>query len=771
MAPASEALARLAESPVGARARELWSSRRVGPVLKTVVAFSALITVLRVLLRNNQPPGGTLVYGAMLGLLYALLAFGLILVYRANRIINFAQAELGAAPAVLAVLLIKVDHVPYLVALVIAVVTAVVLGVIIDRVIVRRFHRAPRLILSVATIGVALMLGAIQFYLPKWIGGSFLINQTPPRTPFTHFHLKFQGVIFTGDTLIVILATALVVVALTLFFRLTDIGIGVRASAENADRATLLGINVKGLSTVVWAIAAALSSLGVFLRVPLIGLPIGADVGPQVLLYALTAAVIAGMESFPVALGAGVALGVMGQAVYYFSRDPSLSDALLLPILLVAMLLQRRTVGRGEDTGLATWKQATEFRPLPPELRAVPTVQWVRVGLAALALAGLAGLPYLVGVEQQILASVVLMYGMVAVSLVILTGWAGQISLGQWGFAGVGALVAGGLAAHMRSDFFVNLIVAGLTGAVVAVIIGLPALRIRGLYLAVTTLAFAIAVQVYLISPNYTKRFLPNNTQAIERPLLYGRYSIAGPRAFYFVTLGALGLCVASARALRNSRAGRVIVAARDNERGAQSYGVNLAKARLAAFAISGFWAALAGGLFAYHQKVVETQAFDISISLLLLIIVVIGGVTSLPGAILGTLWIGALRYGNFNPSIQLLASGFGVLLLLWVFPGGLAQVFYGIRDAGLRWVADRQGIVVPSLVADTMTTSQDEPDVLEGAPVHDAFAPLATGSVGAIRTAGNTNGHGAAVVCPVCQAAVPLDEVTDHEHFAVVDT
>jgi len=238
-------------------------------------------------------------------------------------------------------------------------------------------------------------------------------------------------------------------------------------------------------------------------------------------------------------------------------------------------------------------------------------------------------------------------------------------------------------------------------GAVVSLVIGLPALRIQGLYLAVTTLAFAIAVQVYLLSPNYFRRFLPNNAQPIKRPLLYGRYSIEGPRAFYFVTLGALALALLSARAISRSRAGRVMVAARDNTRGAQSYGVSVSRARIAAFAISGFWAAVAGGLFAYSQGVVETQAFDPSTSLLILIIVVIGGVTSLPGAILGTIWFGVLKYGPWSQQAQQLASGVGVLILLWVLPGGLAQVFYGVRDAALRWIAERRGLVVPSLVAD----------------------------------------------------------------------
>src|SRR5206468_16368 len=292
-------------------------------------------------------------------------------------------------------------------------------------------------------------------------------------------------------------------------------------------------------------------------------IPVGADIGPFVLLYALAAAVIARMESFPVALIAGVAIGVIEQSVYYFSRDPSVASALMLPILLVAMLAQRRRLSRALDTGLATWRQAAEFRPVPPELREVPEVAWGRVVLGTALAALFILLPFVIDLERQILSSVILIYAIVAVSLVILTGWAGQISLGQWGFAGIGALVAGGMASHLHADFFVTMLAAGLAGALVSLLIGVPALRIQGLYLAVTTLAFAIAVQVYLLSPKYFARFLPNSAQPIERPLIYGRYSIAGPRAFYFVCLAALVLALGSARALRRSRSGRVIVAAR----------------------------------------------------------------------------------------------------------------------------------------------------------------------------------------------------------------
>ena len=199
--------------------------------------------------------------------------------------------------------------------------------------------------------------------------------------------------------------------------------------------------------------------------------------------------------------------------------------------------------------------------------------------------------------------------------------------------------------------------------------------------------------------------------------MLYGRFDLTDERTFYYVCLIVLALCLASARALRRSRTGRVIIAVRDNPKGAQSYSVNASSAKLWAFAISGFWAAVAGALFAYQQGQVNSLAFSPELSLTLLIVVVIGGVTSVPGALLGTFYIGVLKYGDISPSGQLLATGFGALLLLLFFPGGLAQIFYGARDSALRWVARRRGIVVPSLVADLRTDeATDKPDALSDA-------------------------------------------------------
>jgi branched-chain amino acid transport system permease protein len=675
---------------------------RVPAVVRQGVApCLALYAAIWLLMRNNRPPNGILLFGVVIGLLYALGAFGIILVYRANRIINFANAEIGSAAAVLAVLLIKSRFdLPYVPALLLALVAGAAGAFVVEVLIVRRFAKAPRLILSVVTIFIALPFAALQFYLPQWISGQ-LVDPAPPETPFSDFEATISGFVFDANALAVLVATGIVLVGLIAFFKFTDVGVAVRASAENADRAALLGIPVKRVSTVVWALAGALAALSVFLRAPVIGLPILVPIGPSLLIYWLAAAVIARMESFSIALVAGVALGVADQAIFYFSGDPSLPAALALPVLLAALLAQRRRTARAFDTGIATWTQSQEHRPVPPELRQLPEVQWGRAAVAVLCVGGAVFAAFVFDARMQNLASIVVIYAIVGVSMVILTGWAGQISLGQWGFAGIGAAVGAGMSYHLDADFIVCLVVAGLAGALAAVIIGLPALRIQGLYLAVTTLAFALFVEVYVMNLKYTEWLLPSRTEGVAKPMLYGRFDLDNDRTFYWFSLVVLALALASARSLRNSRTGRTMIAARDNERGAQSYGVSIWRSRLTAFAFSGFWAAVAGGLFAFHQGAIDAQAYDSRQSILMLQLTVVGGLTSLPGAVLGAVGLKGIEYYLAGSGARLLASGIGVLALLLIFPGGLSQVLYGARDRLLRLVARRRSIVVPSLTAD----------------------------------------------------------------------
>jgi branched-chain amino acid transport system permease protein len=770
-APAPVLLRALAgKASPGTRLRPLLRWTWGGP-LRPVLVLLLVVLALRLALWSNPPPRGVLVYGAVMGLLYGLIAFGLILVHRATRIINFAQAEIGAAAAVLAVLMVKVNGVPYVVALPLALVAGVASGWLVEVLVVRRFARAPRLVLSVATIGVSLVFGAVQLILPFVFGvtSELGIDARPIETPFSAVEVEIYPIVFDANSVVVVLAAFAVLVGLVAFFRRTDLGFAVRGCAENVDRAVLLGIPVHRVSRVVWMLAGALSALGVFLRVPLTGLPVGTSVGPYVLLYALAAAVIGRMERFGTALLAAVTLGMAEQAVYFSTQDPNVAVALTLPVLLVTMLLQRGRLSRGQDTGIASWALAKEYRVTPPELRGLLEVRIGTKAWALLVLAAALAVPHLLGPTQQVLASLVVVYGIVALSLVILTGWSGQISLGQWGFAGLGAAVAGSVATRLEGDFFVALLLAGLAGAAFAVVIGLPALRLQGLYLAVTTLSFALAVQVFLLSPSYFGWLLPPQGEYVERPLLFQRFDTVGAVPYYYVCLAVLLLCLASCRALRQSRAGRLLIAVRDNPRGAQAYGVRVRAAKLWAFGISGFWAALAGALFVYQQGAVDTAAFGPDVSLMLLVVVVIGGSTSLPGAMLGTLYIGILKYSGLSDGLQLLGAGLGSLLLLYFLPGGLAAGYYGARDWLLRRIARRRGVLVPSLDADRRVDSET---AAEPGPGSLALPQDAPGRLAAIRLACDPvpapadRAEEPVLTCPTCGMSIPLSAAPYHEHL-----
>jgi branched-chain amino acid transport system permease protein len=350
--------------------------------------------------------------------------------------------------------------------------------------------------------------------------------------------------------------------------------------------------------------------------------------------------------------------------------------------------------------------------------------------------------------------ALVVIIAIVGVSLVILTGWSGQISLGQFGFAGVGAGVAGGLTTHFQTDFFLCIIAAGLAGAIAAVLIGVPALRIQGLFLAVTTLAFAFTVQYFLLNKDYFGWALPRQGDVVGRPILYDKFDMSTDTRFYFLCLFFLGLSLLAARSLRKNRSGRIMIGVRDNGRGVQAYGVNLARTRLAAFAISGFIAAVAGALLAFHSQQVDATTFSPERSISVFTIAVIGGLTSLPGAVLGAVWVEGVPF-LFDGSqfVRLLTSGVGLLVLLLVVPGGLSEIMYRCRDTFLRWVAKRNNIHVPSLVADSLTAGAES----DAHVIEDAAEVAATTELGT-----------EVIACPACGARVPLDEAASHEHFAI---
>ena len=692
--------------------------------------------------RTAPIPREIFLNGAVVGSLYGLIGIGLILIYRASRIINFAQAQLGAIAASAALMLLTFHNWPYLAVIPLVILGGAAVGGIVEVSFVRRFSKSPRLILTVVTVGIGLILQAFEFFTKKAIVGDQFLQSVAAqyRTPFSQWWSTQIGTLtFTGDHIVTVLVVAGLAVALALFFRLSDLGIAVRASSENADRASLLGIPVKRVSTVVWVIAAVLSSIGVFLRGPLVGIPITGFVGPTLLLYGLAAAVIARMRSMPIVIAAGIGIGMVEQSVVFTRSAPGLVSPVLLVMIVVALVVQRGRLARAMDAGGGSWQSAAQLRPIPAELRDLPAVRRAK-GLVGAGIGALVVLfPWIVGAGRTDTASRIVIFAIVAVSLVVLTGWTGQISLGQWGISALGAAVAGGLAANHNWDFFLTVGVAGMAGAAVAVLVGLPALRIQGLFLAVTTLAFAFTMSDFVLRRQWFGWLLPSQRAFANRPDLYGVFdlteptelgpvTIAADAKFYYLCVVFLAISLYLAHSLRRYRSGRVLIGVRDNPRLLQAFGVNLARTRLTAFAISGFLAAIGGALFAYQFGQIEPEAFLPQQSIAIFLMTVIGGATSLAGAVLGVVYVlgipllPVLRDVQF---VELLTSGIGVLLILMVLPGGLIEGVNRMRDAWLRRLALREGIHVPSLVADSLVA--DDPPI---APTAHPTAVVAVADV-----------------------------------------
>ena len=681
---------------------DAWKSSDVKFGVRAAAAAFGFLCFVGILYPAPLP---ILFLGLVLGNIGALISMGIVLIYRANRIINFAQGDMGAVAAILGASLIVGWDWPFFVAVVFAFLVALGLSAATEVFVIRRFAKAPRLILTVATIA----LGQIFVYLQLGIPSLFDFDTQPqPPVPFD-FTFNWDFVVFRGGHLLIVVVSPIVMIGLAAFFRYTRIGAAVRAAAESSDRAALLGIPVKRVQTLVWVIAGALSALAVLLRLPIQGVNFGGVLGLALLLRALAAAVLGRME-MPRTYAWALVLGMLEQAVLFATGRTLIVDAVMFFLILGGLLLQRRElVSRADEADASSWSAIKEVRPIPRELRDDPLVRGTVTALGIVGALLLLVLPLTMSGSDVNLLGVGLIFAIIVLSLVVLTGWAGQISLGQLAFAAFGAAVGGSLAEAGR-NFFVCLAGAGLAGAVVAVLIGIPALRIRGLFLAVTTLAFALATGVYFLNDEFFPWLVPSD-RLPERPFLFGKFDLESEHTYYYVLLVFFALVVASVRALRRSRSGRVLVATRDNVRAAQSYGVSPVRARLSAFAISGFIAAIGGALYFFHQHGISRTVLETPRNLILFSMAVIGGLGSVPGALLGAAYWTFLFNSSFtvSASTQFLASGVGVLVILMFLPAGLSGLMYDIRDGLLRRLAQMRGIVVPSLLADVSTDGARE--------------------------------------------------------------
>ncbi|MFP5379785.1 MAG: branched-chain amino acid ABC transporter permease, partial [Vicinamibacteria bacterium] len=370
-------------------------------------------------------------------------------------------------------------------------------------------------------------------------------------------------------------------------------------------------------------------------------------------------------------------------------------DGLMTALIGGVLLLQRARVSRVEQELASSWRAAREIRPTPAVLAERPEIRRRRRLGLTVGLVLLAGYPFVMSPLQTARTTTAVIYGLVGLSLLLLSGWAGQLSLGQFALAGAGAYVASLAAVNLSMPMPVALVAGGLAGAAGAVLIGVPALRMRGLHLAITTLAVSLAASSILFSPSELGRFIP---ETLDRPSWLG-FDLDDGRSFYFVSLLLTGAAALGVRWLRASRFGRTLIAARDNEPAAQAFGIAVVRLRVQAFAISGFLAGVAGSLLAYQQFGLKAASFTPDTSVVVFLMALIGGLGALSGPLIGAAYLGMLSIAAVSLLVLFLGTGGGLVFLLMTAPGGLAQIVFGVRDAALRRFARRRGIHVPSLI------------------------------------------------------------------------
>jgi ABC-type branched-subunit amino acid transport system ATPase component/ABC-type branched-subunit amino acid transport system permease subunit len=659
----------------------------------------------------------TLVVGALTGLAYGLLAAGLVLVYRATRVINFAHGQIGALGAAVLAKIVIDWHWNFYLALAGVLVLGGLLGAVVELGVVRRLFDAPRTVLLVATIGVSQLIFVLEVTLPD-------VTTTGQRYPTPIDRTYHVGDVFLGGDHVLLIAIApAAILALGWFVHRTWFGIALRASADNPERAELIGISTRRVSTLVWVLAGVLSTLTAVLLNPvrgaIVGLPNEA-LGPGLLLRALAAALIGRLMSLPLALVGGVAIGVGEAIVFANVTNPGTAD-LLLFIAVLGLVLAR---GRASAEHATPWSLHADVRPVPPQLRSIWWIRHLSLLAGAAAVAVAVALPLVfTSSARAFLFSTMLLMALVGLSVSVLTGWAGQLSLGQFAFVGLGAMTCGAL--HSRGvDFAVAVGMATVTGIGAAVLTGFPALRVSGLSLAVTTLAFAVAARSWLFAQPVLTR---------DASILYvPRSRVAGielhpQRTYYYLCLVVLVLAAIGVARLRASGIGRSIIATRDNEAAAASFTLSPAVAKLTAFGFAGGLAALAGALFAGLWVQYNATRFGPEQSLQIVSMTIIGGLGTVAGPVLGALYvIGLPALFDDSSTVRLATSGIGLLVLLLYLPGGLVQLLYRARAA----LFDRVARSVPAVAA--------EPRAAGSAPARRA-RPVATPGIPAFRARGIT--------------------------------
>jgi ABC-type branched-subunit amino acid transport system ATPase component/branched-subunit amino acid ABC-type transport system permease component len=597
------------------------------------------------------------ILGLGAGALYAIAAVGLVLVYRGSGVVNFAQGAMGMVGAYVFFETRQVHHVPAVWAVILGLGACAVLGGGFYLLVLRRMRAASTLAQIVATLALLVVIqdviGLRYGPLPRLVTSMF------PTGPVSVF-----GTDVGADRLCILGVVSVLTAVLWWVYRFTRFGVATSAVAENPVAAGSLGVSPHLIATLNWALGAALGGLAAILLVPITSL--SSDLLSLIVIPILAAAVVGRFSSFPVTLAAGLGIGVAQSEVTRWVSTPGWPTAVPFLFVAVAVVRGRRISGRADSSGLMPG--VGPGRPPPIKILAAAGVTLLLVWLVMPA-------TWIAATEMQMVVVIVLL------SFVVVTGYAGQASLAQMAFAGLGAAVAARM--YNFHDWSMPLaLLAGCAAMIpLGLLVGLAAVRVRGVQLAVVTLGLAFTVDALVLgNPKYSGGL----GYLRQTPSFFGvdLDVIASPARYATLTMILLALLLLVVGNLRTGRAGRRLIAVRTNERAAMALGISVAGAKIYAFIVGGVIAAVAGVLIAFDPLMTGSgDQFAGLQSVDLMQAAVFGGVGHLSGPVIasffqgGTLGQQVLGDVNSKPALYLsLVSGIVLLVILPVAPDGLAS-------------------------------------------------------------------------------------------------
>ncbi|MCK9894518.1 ATP-binding cassette domain-containing protein [Frankia sp. AgB32] len=625
---------------------------------------------------------GSLLLGLGNGGVYAALALALVLTFRSSGVINFATGAVALFVAYSYAylrsgkLLILLPGLPTSVnvggdwgfapALLVALVFGALLGAVLYGLVFRPLRDAPPLARAVASLGV---LVVIQSVMVVRVGTS----PVSVETIFPSDRWEFGSLTLLSDRFYLAVTVVVLTVMLAAMYRFTRFGLLTRAAAESQVGAYVSGISPDRVALYNWMISGTVAGAAGILIAPLS--PLSPTTYTLFVVPALAAAVVGNFQNLIATVAAGVIIGMVQSEALTLAADhswmPSSGSAELVPLLVIMIALL--VTGRGIPLRGGLVRQPLGRAPRPRRLT-VPTLVGAAVGVVALLVTD--------GTWRAAVIATFI-FAIIGLSLVVVTGFAGQVSLAQLALAGTAAFTLSGLTQSWHVPFPFAPLLAALAATVLGVVIGLPALRVRGLTLGIVTLALAYAIEAVWFR---NTDIVGSDGGKVATPKLFGwNLGIGTGDAFPRIQFGLLCLLVLVAVAwgvarLRMSALGSAMLAVRANERSAAGIGVNVVLVKLTAFAMASFIAGLGGSLLAYRRGIVTYDSFTAIGGLTLLSTAYLAGVTSVYGGITagiaassGIIFLALDKWLNFGDWFSVV-SGLGLILVLICYPEGVAS-------------------------------------------------------------------------------------------------